>query len=124
MCFISDTVYSMCDGVEIINSTSGLIKSHDNYPWFYSRTQGTCRKYIPVDSNFGLRIYTLKVDLDPDSKGDNLRFSDEKSKTFATLRNRDHVDIIRKDGCLMIEFRVSKRTKGGEGFVLKFDGKY
>ncbi|XP_071097655.1 uncharacterized protein [Haliotis cracherodii] len=120
-CKPKDSVFDMCDRTTLlINATAGIIRSHSNYPWHYSAVETTCRKYIPVHKTYGLRIYTDEIDLDPDTRQDNLRFFNAKGEMKKVIGSQN-VDITAKDGCVMLQFHVSKRSKGGKGFILKFE---
>ncbi|XP_046583435.1 uncharacterized protein LOC124290682 [Haliotis rubra] len=119
-CKPKGSVFNICDrAIDVINATAGIIRSHSNYPWHYSAIETTCRKYIPVHNTYGLRIYTEEIDLDPDTRQDNLRFFNAKGE-MKKVRGSQNVDITVKDGCVMLQFHVSMRSKGGKGFILKF----
>ncbi|XP_067662053.1 uncharacterized protein [Haliotis asinina] len=119
-CKPKETVFDMCDRtIDVINVTAGIIRSHSSYPWHYSAVETTCRKYIPVHKTHGLRIYTDEIDLDPDTRQDNLRFFNAKGEMKKVIGSQN-VDITVKDGCVMLQFHVSMRSKGGKGFILKF----
>ncbi|XP_067662056.1 uncharacterized protein [Haliotis asinina] len=123
-CIEEDKVVELCDKDSILfNKTQGVIKSHVNYPWHYKVAKTSCRKRIRVPRNGKLRLRTQDIDLDPDTKGDNLKIYHIKGhKTLRkTLRGSSKLDETFAGGCVEIVFRVTPQSKSGRGFVLHFE---
>ncbi|XP_046583436.1 uncharacterized protein LOC124290683 [Haliotis rubra] len=123
-CIEEDKVVELCDKDSVLfNKTQGVIKSHANYPWHYNVAKTSCRKRIRVPRNGKLRLRTQDIDLDPDTKGDNIKIYHIKGhKTLRkTLRGSSKMDETFAGGCVEIAFRVAPQSKSGRGFVLQFE---
>ncbi|XP_067662054.1 uncharacterized protein [Haliotis asinina] len=123
-CLAKANVFDMCDRTSVITTTEGLIKSHSNFPWHYRARQIVCRKKIRINPKYGLHLYTDEMDLDPSTRGDNLKIllSGPKKSFFKKYVGGRRVNLHISSGTVVIQFRVSRRSRGGKGFILRFRG--
>ncbi|XP_046583441.1 uncharacterized protein LOC124290687 [Haliotis rubra] len=123
-CLDKAKVFDMCDKTSVITTTEGLIKSHSNFPWHYTARPIVCRKKIRINPKYGLHLYTDEMDLDPSTRGDNLKIflSRPKTKYSKKYVGGRRVNLHISSGIVVVQFRVSRRSKGGKGFILRFKG--
>ncbi|XP_071097657.1 uncharacterized protein [Haliotis cracherodii] len=123
-CIEEDKVVELCDRDSlVVNKTQGVVKSHSNYPWHYKVAKTSCRKMIRVPRDGKLRLRTQDIDLDPDTKGDNVKIYHIKGRRTLRkkLRGSNTLDETFSGGCVEIVFRASPQSKSGRGFVLQFE---
>ncbi|XP_046331683.2 uncharacterized protein LOC124114962 [Haliotis rufescens] len=123
-CVAKANVFDMCDKTSVITTPEGLIKSHTNYPWHYTARPIICRKKLRINPEYGLHLYTDEMDLDPSTRGDNLKvfLLRGKKELIRKYVGGRRVNLHILSGTVEVQFRVSRRSRGGRGFILRFKG--
>ncbi|OWF41891.1 hypothetical protein KP79_PYT04638 [Mizuhopecten yessoensis] len=118
-CIRQENVVNMCSryASEVVNKASGIIRSHNIYPWDYGAEEVDCRKVIKVGKGrqLLLKIETAQVDESRDTF--RIRHIKGKTKTLVVEGNIKLFNTTLSGGSVELSLTVSRRSKTGKGFL-------
>ncbi|XP_021371152.1 uncharacterized protein LOC110461807 [Mizuhopecten yessoensis] len=122
-CIRQENVVNMCSrqASEVVNKASGIIRSHNIYPWDYGAEEVDCRKVIKVGKGrqLLLKIETAQVDESRDTF--RIRHIKGKTKTLVVEGNIKLFNTTLSGGSVELSLTVSRRSKTGKGFLVHFE---
>ncbi|XP_033732269.1 uncharacterized protein LOC117321802 [Pecten maximus] len=122
-CIRQENVINMCSryASEVVKKTSGIIRSHNIYPWDYGAEAVDCRKVIKIGRGRQLHLSVEAAEIDESRDMFRIRHIYDKKKTLVAMGNQKHFNTTLSGGAAEISLTVSVRSKTGKGFLLYFE---
>lgn len=123
-CVKKDYIHDVCTNLtQVIDSSWGIIRSHQLYPWYFDADFPECKRIIKIGKRHALLLVVQDMNLDPDGRD---KFSvlhcrhNVKKEVMNPKTGTEGSQLIVRGGKLVIKFKPFKTSKAGRGFVLVF----
>ncbi|XP_060084206.1 uncharacterized protein LOC132563464 [Ylistrum balloti] len=120
-CVKEGNIVNICDTVSSKLKSSGMIRSHSQYPWHYPRQNRKCRLRIKITKGTLLRLRVDDVDIDEEADTFIIKHI-RRGRKVTVISNGNGRNILKtlQGGRVDITMSVKRHTKSGTGFILHY----